>query len=69
MSDDEDEKKPKLETYMVYGMIFGLLVGSAVSIIGMTGEIGFIQIAGPGFGLLGGMLTGMLVYLLTVKKG
>ncbi|RNA66917.1 hypothetical protein [Alteribacter keqinensis] len=69
MSDQEGEKKPKLETYMVYGMIFGLLTGSVLSSIGMTGEIGFIQIAGPGFGLLGGMLTGMLVYLLKGKKG
>lgn len=59
-----ENKNAKLENYLVYGMIFGLLAGSVLSIIGTMFEIIFIQVGGVGIGLSLGMMIGVLIYSL-----
>ncbi|KKB35167.1 hypothetical protein [Bacillus thermotolerans] len=64
---DSNEKKPKLESYLVYGMVFGLFVGSIFSTIGFMLEIVFIQVAGAGIGFLLGVVIGVLLYFIKVR--
>ncbi|MCD8511702.1 MAG: hypothetical protein LRY73_18860 [Bacillus sp. (in: Bacteria)] len=63
-----ENENAKLENYLVYGMIFGLLGGSVLSIFGTMFEIVFIQVGGVGIGLSLGMMIGVIIYSLKQKN-
>lgn len=62
------ERNPKLEKYIVYGMIIGLFTGSLVSLIGMLIESIFIQITGVGIGLSLGIIIGAIIFSIENNK-
>ncbi|WP_312097303.1 hypothetical protein [Niallia sp.] len=66
MSDNSEEKNPKLESYIAYGMIFGLLAGSIFSTFGIIAGNVFLAVGSCGVGITLGMLTGTLLY--SIKK-
>ena|GEM_PF-1132762 len=51
--------KPEDGTYIIEGMIFGMIVGTVISLIWGIGSI--VSIVIPGFGLVVGLTIGMCV--------
>lgn len=66
MPTNKGNKHPKLENYLIYGMIFGLLAGSLLGTFAMIAGHVFIAIGSYGAGVSLGMLIGTLLY--TIKK-
>ena len=67
MPTNKGNKHPKLENYLIYGMISGLLAGSLLGTFAMISGHVFIAIGSYGAGAALGMLVGTLLY--TIKKG
>lgn len=66
MSDKTNENNPKLESYIVYGMICGLFIGSIFGTIGIINGNVLLAVSCSGFGSSFGVLAGVLLY--SIKK-
>ncbi|QFT87555.1 hypothetical protein FIU87_02725 [Bacillus sp. THAF10] len=62
MSINKKFKKPRLEDYIIYGMLVGLFCGSVLSTIGYMFDYVFLAILSLSFGLGLGTVGGAILY-------
>lgn len=68
MPEKHNSQNPKLETYLLYGIIFGMLGGVLISLLGIITDILFFKAGGFGVGLSLGVLAGVLLHSAKTKQ-